>query len=87
MLTSFMVINGYTIWDQRPTSLNAALVNYYSNGNLYNEGVSVPLMLRVRGSMTTSELVDSSPEYVAFFIDGFIDSYFPIESNVVGCSE
>jgi hypothetical protein len=55
ILSSFTVLNAYTIYGSNPSNLYAGLINYYSNANNINQGLTLPLMIRILGKITKAE--------------------------------
>jgi hypothetical protein len=85
--TSFMVINGYVISSSRATSLQAALVNYYRFGSTINNGLTIPVMLRIAGSFTSSELGAAGGQHLAVFVDGLVDRFFAASDDATACND
>jgi len=84
-----MILNGYTIWGSKPSSSYAGIVNYFVKGSSVNLGLSVPTMLRVKGTFSASEMISGST-LAAIFVDGMVNRFFaasPDESQSGGCND
>lgn len=72
-----MVINGYTIHGTRSSNFFASIINYYSKGVVINTGQTIPTMIRIKGSLSNSELGSPSGG-ISFgvFVDDSVDRFF-----------
>ena len=54
-VTSAQLIHGYTLNNAKMSNIKVSYVNYYGHTTVFNDGRSIPVMLRIGGSVLSNE--------------------------------
>lgn len=76
------LINAYTLDADRLSNIKVSYVNFYGHNSKSNSGLRVPMMLRVGGSVLSSE--HSGADAIQVFFDDGVDasSFYEDEDDV-----